>query len=194
MQKTTPPALIDKFGRQVDYVRLSVTDRCDFRCVYCMAEEMTFLPKADILSLEEIELIATAFANLGVKHIRLTGGEPLVRHNVLSMIENIGKLESLQELTITTNGSQLVKMAQPLRDAGVKRINISLDSLQEQRFKKITRTGNLQQVLAGINTAIDAGFQRIKINAVILKGRNDDEILDLVNFVREKKIDIAFIE
>ncbi len=192
--KTAPTALVDKFGRTVDYVRLSVTDRCDFRCVYCMAEEMTFLPKADILNLEEIELIATAFANLGVKHIRLTGGEPLVRHNILSLIQNIGKLESLKELTITTNGSQLEKLALPLFDAGVERINISLDSLQEQRFKNITRTGNLHQVLKGIDAAIDAGFKRIKINAVILKGRNDDEIIDLVNFVRDKKIDIAFIE
>ncbi|MFT5691763.1 MAG: cyclic pyranopterin phosphate synthase [Oceanicoccus sp.] len=186
--------LVDKFGRQVTYVRLSVTDRCDFRCVYCMAEEMTFLPRADILSLEELEQIANAFVNLGVHKIRLTGGEPLVRHNITSLIENIGKLEGLKELTLTTNGSQLKKYAPQLLASGIKRINVSLDSLSEERFKKITRTGDLNKVLGGIDAAIEAGLSNIKLNAVILKGRNEDEIVDLVNFARDKKIDISFIE
>jgi GTP 3',8-cyclase len=188
------PLLIDRFNRQVNYVRLSVTDRCDFRCVYCMAEEMTFVNRADILSLEELTLVAQAFVGLGVSKIRLTGGEPLIRHDAMTLIENIGKLDDLDELTITTNGSQLEKYAQRLKSAGIKRINISLDSLQGERFKRITRTGNLQRVLAGIDAAIDTGFTRIKLNAVILKGRNDDEILDLVAFARHKKIDLSFIE
>ena len=194
MSDTVKPMLIDRFNRQVNYLRLSVTDRCDFRCVYCMAEEMTFVPRDDILSLEELQLIAQAFVELGVKKIRLTGGEPLIRHNVMSLVEGISQLDALEELTLTTNGSQLHKLAQPLRKAGVKRINISLDSLRADRFKSITRTGNLQQVLTGIDAAIDAGFEKIKLNTVILKGRNDDEILDLVDFTRSKNIDISFIE
>jgi cyclic pyranopterin phosphate synthase len=194
MSDTVKPMLIDRFNRQVNYLRLSVTDRCDFRCVYCMAEEMTFVPRDDILSLEELQLIAQAFVELGVKKIRLTGGEPLIRKNVMSLVEGISQLDALEELTLTTNGSQLHKLAQPLRKAGVKRINISLDSLRADRFKRITRTGNLQQVLTGINAAIDAGFEKIKLNTVILKGRNDDEILDLVDFTRSKNIDISFIE
>lgn len=186
--------LIDRFNRQVDYVRLSVTDRCDFRCVYCMAEDMTFAPRADILTLEELELIARAFVELGVKNIRLTGGEPLVRQNVMLLVNNIGQLNGLNELTLTTNGSQLSSQAQALRDAGVQRINISIDSLKPERFKKMTRTGDLATVLKGIDTAIATGFKRIKLNAVILKGRNEDEIIDLVNFARDKKVDISFIE
>lgn len=194
MSTTTSPQLIDRFNRQVNYVRLSVTDRCDFRCVYCMAEEMTFLPKANILSLEELELVAQAFVELGVTKIRLTGGEPLVRHNVMSLINNIGQLDGLRDFTITTNGSQLVKRAEQLRASGIKRINISIDSLQPERFKAITRTGQLAQVLAGIDAAIAAGFEKIKLNAVILTGRNEDEILDLVDFARHKQVDISFIE
>lgn len=194
MNPSQSPQLIDRFNRRVSYVRLSVTDRCDFRCVYCMAEEMTFLPRTEILSLEEIALVAKAFVELGVSKIRLTGGEPLVRHNVLSLVESIGQLDGLGELTMTSNGSRLVKYAQPLRDYGMARINISLDSLNPERFKRITRTGDLQKVLAGIDAAIAAGFKRIKLNAVILKGRNDDEIIDLVDFARRKQIDIAFIE
>lgn len=191
---TPQKILVDKFGRQVTYVRLSVTDRCDFRCVYCMAEEMTFLPRADILSLEELEQIATVFVGLGVHKIRLTGGEPLVRHNIASLIENIGKLSDLKELTLTTNGSQLKKYAPRLLAAGIERINVSLDSLNEARFKKITRTGDLNKVLGGIDAAIEAGLSNIKLNAVILKGRNEDEIIDLVNYARNKNIDISFIE
>jgi len=187
-------ALIDKFGRTVDYVRISVTDRCDFRCVYCMAEEMTFAPRKDLLSLEELQMVAQAFANLGVKRIRLTGGEPLIRKNLLSLVQHIGEISSLDELTLTTNGSQLDKYAQKLKAYGVKRVNISLDSLHPERFKQLTRTGDLHQVLKGIDCAIAAGFEKIKINAVILNGRNEDEVLDLVNFARNKNIDIAFIE
>lgn len=194
MDNASSQQLIDRFGRQVDYVRLSVTDRCDFRCVYCMAEEMTFAPRSEILSLDEIELVARAFASLGVKKIRLTGGEPLVRRNVMSMINNIGSLETLDELTLTTNGSQLRKYARQLHEGGVKRINISIDSLKPERFRAITRTGDLDKVLAGIDAACDAGFKRIKLNAVILKGRNEDEVTDLVDFAISKDIDIAFIE
>ena len=190
----TAPALVDRFNRRVDYVRLSVTDRCDFRCVYCMAEEMTFAPRSQVLSLEELALIGRAFVNLGVKKIRITGGEPLVRNNVLSLFEQLGQLPDLDELTLTTNGSKLSRAASQLKHAGVKRINISLDSLQADKFQRITRTGKLDTVLTGIDAAIDAGFEKIKLNAVILKGRNDDEILDLVEFARSKAIDLSFIE
>ncbi len=186
--------LVDKFGRQVTYVRISVTDRCDFRCVYCMGEEMSFLPRADILTLEEIGLVARVFSELGVKKVRLTGGEPLIRNNVMSVIEEIGALPTLNELVLTTNGSQLSKLSKGLVSAGVRRINISLDSLKADRFRQLTRTGNLETVLGGIDAAIAAGFSNIKLNAVILKGRNDDEIIDLVRFARDKKIDISFIE
>lgn len=186
-------ALIDKFGRKVEYVRLSVTDRCDFRCVYCMAEDMTFLPRNEILSLEEIYRVAATFVSLGVNKIRLTGGEPLIRRDVLKLVQRLGQLPGL-ELVLTTNGSQLPHMAQDLKDAGVRRLNISLDSLDSDKFRELTRTGDLQQVLAGIQAAKAAGFKRIKLNAVILKGRNDDEILPLVEFVRAEKLDLTFIE
>lgn len=188
------PLLIDRFGRQVRYVRLSVTDRCDFRCVYCMAEEMTFLPRQQILSLEEIAHVGRAFVSLGVEKIRLTGGEPLVRNNVLWLVEQLAHLPGLKELTLTTNGSQLAKMAGDLKAAGLKRINISLDSLDPHRFKAITRTGDLARVLEGIDAAKSAGFQRIKINSVILRHRNDDEILPLVEFARRHSLDLCFIE
>lgn len=192
--KLSETKLVDKFGRQVTYVRISVTDRCDFRCVYCMDEEMSFLPRADILTLEEIGLVAKVFSELGVSKIRLTGGEPLIRNNVMSVIEEIGALPKLNELVLTTNGSQLSKLSTGLVSAGVKRINISLDSLKADRFRQLTRTGSLSTVLSGIDAAIAAGFSKIKLNAVILKGRNDDEIIDLVRFARDKKIDISFIE
>lgn len=187
-------ALIDKHGRHIDYVRLSVTDRCDFRCVYCMSEEMTFLPRKQILSLEEIYKVASAFTELGVNKIRLTGGEPLVRNNVMSLIENIGRLPGLDELLMTTNGSQLAKMANPLRDAGVNRINISLDSLDAGRFKAMTRTGKLEQVLKGVEAAVAAGFDSIRLNSVILRGVNDHEIIDLLEYAMGLGINIAFIE
>jgi len=159
-----------------------------------MDEEMTFLPRADILTLEEISAVARAFSELGVGKIRLTGGEPLIRKGVMPLIDEIGALPGLDELVLTTNGSQLAKLSDGLVSAGVKRINISLDSLKVDRFRQLTRTGNLNTVLNGIDSAVAAGFKRIKLNAVILKGRNDDEIIDLVNYAREKEIDISFIE
>ncbi|MEX2131975.1 MAG: radical SAM protein, partial [Pseudohongiellaceae bacterium] len=173
-------ALIDKFGRQVDYIRLSVTDRCDFRCVYCMTEDMTFLPRNQVLTLEELHLIARAFTELGVRRIRITGGEPLVRNNIMSLVRELGSLPGLDELLLTTNGAQLGKFAIPLRAAGVNRINISIDSLQADRFLRISRVGKLESVLAGIAAAQGAGFDRIRLNSVIMKGYNDDEVLDLV--------------
>jgi GTP 3',8-cyclase len=192
--KSLPNVLIDRFQRRVDYVRLSVTDRCDFRCVYCMAEEMTFVPKQHILTLEEILEVARAFVALGVGKIRLTGGEPLIRNNILSLIRPLGQLPGLDQLVLTTNGSQLQRLAGTLRQFGVKRINISLDSLQPRRFRQLTRHGNLDQVVAGIDAAIAAKFDQIRLNAVILKGRNEDEVLDLVSFAQRRGIDIAFIE
>ena len=188
------PALIDAHGRTVDYVRLSVTDRCDFRCVYCMAEDMTFAPKRDVLSLEELASVARAFVQLGVRKIRLTGGEPLIRNNILTLVEELGKMPGLDELALTTNGSQLQRLAVPLRNAGVSSINISLDTLNARKFRSLTRHGNLDQVMAGIEAAIAAGFDRIRINAVILKGRNEDEVLDLVSFARNHEVDLVFIE
>jgi cyclic pyranopterin phosphate synthase len=188
------PDLIDRFGRKVDYLRISITDRCDFRCVYCMAEEMTFLPREQVLSLEELYLIAKAFTELGVKKIRVTGGEPLVRRGALELLANIASLLGLDELVLTTNGSQLEHMAIPLKEAGVKRINISLDTLDANKFKEITRTGDLPQVLKGIDAACDAGFERIKINSVILKDKNHQEVINLVQFAINKCIDISFIE
>jgi cyclic pyranopterin phosphate synthase len=186
--------LVDKFNRIVDYVRISVTDRCDFRCVYCMDDEMQFVPREQLLTLEEISKIAQAFTELGVKKIRITGGEPLVRRNVIKLFEDIGQLSGLDELVLTTNGSQLVKMSQALKDAGVKRINISLDSLDAKKFKRITRVGELDNVLAGIDTALATGFEKIKINAVILKNRNHDEVIDLVRYASDRGMDISFIE
>ncbi|GAB5415113.1 MAG: GTP 3',8-cyclase MoaA [Congregibacter sp.] len=187
-------SLVDRFDRRVDYLRLSVTDRCDFRCVYCMAEDMSFIPKAQILSLEELAAVGEAFVELGVRKIRLTGGEPLIRHNVMQLVEQLGALPGLEELVLTTNGSQLQRLAKPLKAAGVKRLNISLDSLNPRRFRQLTRIGHLDQVVAGIDAACEVGFERIRINAVILRGRNEDEVIDLVDFARERGIDLAFIE
>ena len=193
----TSPQLVDRFGRQVTYVRMSITDRCDFRCVYCMDEEMTFMPKQKLLTLEEIVFLLTAFSELGVERIRITGGEPLVRRNVDWLFQQLGQLKgttALRELTLTTNGSQLPKYAQQLADAGVDRINISLDSLDADKFKALTRTGELSAVLAGIDAARDAGFKRLKLNAVIMKGRNDGEIIDLARYALERDMDISYIE
>jgi cyclic pyranopterin phosphate synthase len=187
-----PSQLIDQFGRQVDYIRLSITDRCDFRCVYCMAEEMSFLPRDEVLTLEECARLVKAFVRLGVTKVRITGGEPLVRKNALWLFEEIGAM--VPELVLTTNGSQLGEQAASLRKAGVKRINISIDSLKPERFKQITRTGRLEQVLAGLEASIHAGFEGIKINTVLMRGSNDDEATDLVQFAIDKKIDISFIE
>jgi len=187
-----PSQLVDGFGRRINYLRLSVTDRCDFRCVYCMTENMQFLPHSEVLSLEELYDLANAFTQLGTNRIRLTGGEPLVRRNILSLVERLGRLPA--ELSLTTNGSQLQKMAGDLAAFGVDRLNISLDSLQPERFRDLTRTNRLQQVLDGIEAARSAGFKRIKLNTVVLKGRNDDEVLDLIEFARRSKLDISFIE
>jgi cyclic pyranopterin phosphate synthase len=186
--------LQDSFGRQIDYVRISVTDRCDFRCVYCMAEDMTFLPRQQVLGLEEIFQLAEQFVALGVKKIRLTGGEPLVRNGIVELCTQIAALPGLRELVLTTNGSQLQKYAADLHRAGVKRLNISLDSLDAGRFRAITRTGELAQVLAGIAAAQDAGFRHIKLNVVVMKGRNDDEVPALVDFAIANRLDISFIE
>ena len=191
------PQLIDRFGRHVTYVRMSITDRCDFRCVYCMDEEMTFMPKQKLLTLEEIVFLLTAFAELGVERIRITGGEPLVRRNVDWLFQQIGQLKqmtALKELTLTSNGSQLPKYATALADAGVDRINISLDSLDADKFKALTRTGELASVLAGIEAARDAGFKKLKLNSVIMKGRNDDEIIDLARYALDRGMDISYIE
>ncbi len=188
------PQLIDRFGREVTYVRLSVTDRCDLRCVYCMSEDMKFVPREQLLTLEEMTRIGKAFIDLGVNKIRLTGGEPLTRRNILSVFEALGSQENLTDLTVTTNGTLLEKYAQPLKDAGVTRINVSLDTLRADRFKKITRIGKLEKTLAGIEAALKVGFDKIKLNAVIMHGYNDDEIIDLVEFVRMRDMDISFIE
>jgi len=186
--------LIDRFGRVVNYLRISITDRCDFRCVYCMAETMVFVPRKQILTLEEIQFIAQAFVELGVSKLRVTGGEPLVRQGVLCLLQQLGALSGLRELTMTTNGSHLAQMAQDIKAAGVKRINISLDTLDPAKFKAITRNGDLEQVLLGINAARQVGFARIKLNAVILKDRNHTEVCDLVEFAVERGLDISFIE
>jgi GTP 3',8-cyclase len=189
-----PPSLIDRYARQITYVRLSVTDRCDLRCVYCMQEKMEFLPRTQLLTLEELALIARAFVELGVTKIRLTGGEPLVRRNVLSLCRAIGRLPGLRELVMTTNGTQLEHYASLLADAGVRRLNISLDSLDPERFRRLTRSGDLARVLRGIDAAGRAGFERLKINSVILKNRNHDEVVRLVEFALARDMDISFIE
>lgn len=189
-----PHQLIDAFGRTVDYIRLSITDRCDFRCTYCMGEEMSFLPRDEVLSLEECARIVKAFVSLGVSKVRITGGEPLVRKNAIWLFEEIGKMSGVRELVTTTNGSQLEQQAEALKQAGVKRINISLDSLNNARFKAITRVGELEKVLRGIQAAKKVGFENIKLNTVLMRGINDDETLELVQFAINQKIDISFIE
>ena len=188
------PRLIDQYGRQIDYIRLSITDRCDFRCVYCMSEDMTFLPREEVLSLEECARLVRIFVELGVGKVRITGGEPLVRKNALWLFEEIGRLPGLRELVTTTNGSQLAHQAQALKAAGVRRINISLDSLDADRFRKITRVGDLDKVLRGIAAAKAAGFDNIKLNTVLMRGVNDDEALSLLEFAIAQGIDISYIE
>lgn len=186
--------LIDRFQRQVTYLRISVTDRCDLRCVYCMSENMKFLPRASLLSLEEIIQVGRCFVDLGVTKIRITGGEPLHRRDILKVFRELGELEDLRDLTLTTNGTQLTRFADDLRSAGVTRINISLDTLRPERFRALTRNGRLEQVLAGIDAAQRAGFDRIKLNAVVLKNRNHDEVAALVAHAIERGVDISFIE
>jgi len=187
--------LIDPFQRKISYVRVSVTDRCDFRCTYCMSEDMEFLPKKDVLSLEELDRLCNTFIDLGVKKLRITGGEPLVRKNIMQLFSNLGKKlgHGLEELTLTTNGSQLDRYAKDLFHNGVRRINVSLDSLEKNKFKKITRNGDLDKVINGIMVAKKAGL-KIKINTVALKGINDNEILNLVNWCGENKFSLTFIE
>ena len=188
--------MIDLFGREVTYLRVSVTDRCDFRCQYCMSEDMTFLPKADVLSLEELDRLCSAFVRKGVNKLRITGGEPLVRRNILSLFRNLGRhlgTGALKELTLTTNGSQLPKVAKELVDCGVKRINISLDTLDADKFRELTRWGDLENVLEGIQAARDAGLA-IKINTVALSNFNEDEIEDLIRWAGGEGYDMTLIE
>ncbi|MFC5385981.1 GTP 3',8-cyclase MoaA [Aquamicrobium segne] len=188
--------MIDPFGRAITYLRVSVTDRCDFRCVYCMAENMTFLPRKDLLSLEELDRLCTAFINKGVRKLRLTGGEPLVRKNIMHLVHELSrhlKSGALEELTLTTNGSQLQRFAQELADAGVRRINVSLDTLDPEKFHAITRWGHLDKVLAGIDAALTAGL-KIKINAVALRGFNDQEIPDMLRWAHGQGMDMTVIE
>ncbi len=193
---STFPNLIDPFGRHVSYLRVSVTDRCDFRCVYCMAEDMTFLPKKDLLSLEELDRLITAFIEQGVKKIRLTGGEPLVRKGIMTLVESLSrhlKSGAMEELTLTTNGSQLARHADELVHHGVKRINVSVDTLDAARFKEITLWGDLAKVKEGIAAAQKAGLA-IKINAVALKGVNEHEIPEMIRWAHGEGMDITFIE
>jgi GTP 3',8-cyclase len=193
---TAAEKLVDPFARAISYLRVSVTDRCDFRCVYCMSENMTFLPKAEILSLEELDRLCSAFVRLGVRKLRLTGGEPLVRRNVMSLVRNLGRhieAGALDELTLTTNGSQLAKYAHELYSAGVRRINVSLDTLDPAKFTALTRWGKLDQVLDGLKAAKQAGLA-VKINAVALKGGNDDEFDRLVAWSGAEGFDLVFIE
>jgi len=188
--------LIDPFGRAVTYLRVSVTDRCDFRCKYCMSENMTFLPKKDVLSLEELELVTSSFIRKGVRKVRLTGGEPLVRKGIMELITSLGRyLDSgeLDELTLTTNGSQLTKYAKDIYAAGIRRINVSLDTLDPTGFKDITRWGNLDKVMSGLDAAQDAGL-KIKINTVAVRGFNDHETNDLIQWAGGRGMDITFIE
>ena len=194
MAPDRPTQLIDRFDRRISYLRLSVTDRCDFRCQYCMAETMEFLPRSEVLTIEELLRTARLFAELGVRKIRVTGGEPLIRRGVHELFEGLGALAGLDSLALTTNGSQLADSGHALRDAGVNSINISLDSLQAERFKAITRIGDLNTVLRGIDRAVECGFDRIRLNAVILDGLNRDEVLPLTHYALERNIHIAFIE
>jgi len=188
--------MIDPFGRHVSYLRVSVTDRCDFRCVYCMSENMTFLPKKDLLTLEELDRLCSAFVEKGVKKLRITGGEPLVRRNVMQLFKNLSRhldTGALEELTVTTNGSQLARYADELAGYGVRRINVSIDTLKADKFKAITRWGDLDKVLAGMAAAQKAGLD-IKLNMVALKGVNDDEIDDMIRFAHGEGYDLTMIE
>ena len=190
------PKLIDPFSRAITYLRVSVTDRCDFRCVYCMSENMNFLPKADLLTLEELDKMCTAFISQGVEKLRITGGEPLVRRNIMEFFNSISrhlKTGALKELTLTTNGSQLHRFAEQLAEIGIKRINVSLDTLNEEKFSQITRWGRLVQVLKGIDAALAAGI-KIKINTVALKDFNEDELEKIVKWCANRKMDLTFIE
>ena len=188
--------LIDQYLRKVNYLRVSVTDRCDLRCVYCMKEKMQFLPRKDILTLEEIERLCDNFIDLGVEKIRLTGGEPLVRSDIIKLIEKLNykkNITNLKEITLTTNGTLLKKYAGELKNNGVDRINVSLDTINPEKYNKITRFGNIEKVFDGINEALDKGI-KIKINTVVIKDFNEDEIEELINWTDSKNIDLTFIE
>jgi cyclic pyranopterin phosphate synthase len=187
--------LVDRYGRQITYLRISVTDRCDFRCVYCMSEHMEFLPKSEVLSFEEIVAIASAFIARGTRKIRLTGGEPLVRRDIMELVERLGSFigDGLDELTLTTNGSQLRRYARGLAKAGVRRINVSLDTLDESRFREITRRGRIADVLDGIDAAAEAGL-KIKLNMVAMRGVNDDEIESMMAFAHGRGFGLTLIE
>ena len=187
--------MIDPFGRAVTYLRVSVTDRCNYRCNYCMAEDMTFLPRKDLLTLEELQRICSVFIGLGVQKLRITGGEPLVRRDILSLFEHLGAQlgSGLEELTLTTNGALLDKFSQPLKDLGVKRVNVSLDTLDKTKFEELTRLGKYDDVMRGIDAAVDAGL-KVKINAVALKGINDSEMDQLLAWCGERGFDLSVIE
>ena len=191
-----PAPLIDRFGRAISYVRVSVTDRCDFRCVYCMSEHMTFLPRRDLLTLEELDRLCSAFIARGAKKLRITGGEPLVRHGVMNLFGLLSRhlaSGALEELTLTTNGSQLARFARELADCGVKRVNVSLDTLDAARFRELTRTGDHARVMEGVDAALAAGLA-VKLNAVALKGVNEDEVVALTRFAHDSGMDMTFIE
>jgi cyclic pyranopterin phosphate synthase len=190
------PALVDPFGRAIEYLRVSVTDRCDFRCVYCMSEHMTFLPKRDLLTLEELDRVCSVFVDRGVRKLRITGGEPLVRRDIMTLFRSLSRhlgSGALDELTLTTNGSQLARFAAELVDCGVKRVNVSMDTLDRDKFRTITRWGDLDKVIAGIDAAQAAGL-RVKINAVALKGVNEDEIESLMTWAHGRDMELTLIE
>ncbi|RME64001.1 MAG: GTP 3',8-cyclase MoaA [Alphaproteobacteria bacterium] len=194
--QAAPPPMVDPFGRAITYLRVSVTDRCDFRCVYCMAEDMTFLPKRDLLSLEELDRLCSAFIARGVRKLRITGGEPLVRRGIMTLFDSLSRhlrAGRLDELTLTTNGSQLARFAGALASAGVRRVNVSLDTLDAGKFRAITRWGRLDQVLDGIRAATRAGL-KVKINSVALKGVNEDEFDDLIGWCGDQGHDLTLIE
>jgi cyclic pyranopterin phosphate synthase len=191
-----PSALVDPFGRAITYLRVSVTDRCDFRCVYCMSEDMNFLPKRDVLALEELDRLCSAFVALGTRKLRITGGEPLVRRDIMRLFRSLSRhllSGALDELTLTTNGSQLARYASELADCGVKRVNVSLDTLNPEKFRAVTRWGDLDKVLAGIDAAQAAGL-KVKINAVALKDVNEDEAVSLIHWAHGRGMDMTFIE
>ncbi|MCU7845881.1 MAG: GTP 3',8-cyclase MoaA [Candidatus Thiodiazotropha sp. (ex Monitilora ramsayi)] len=188
------PTLIDNFDRRISYLRISVTDRCDLRCIYCMSEDIKFVPRSQLLTLEELYRVGKNFVDLGVSKIRITGGEPLTRRNVMQLFEQLGQLQGLKDFTLTTNGTLLNRYAAPLKAAGINRINISLDTLRADRFLRITRKGDIRATLDGIDAALAVGFDRVKINSVILKHHNHDEVADLVRFAQDRGMDISFIE
>lgn len=185
----------DRYGRKIDYLRISVTDRCNLRCIYCMPEEgIKLFPQNEILTYEEIVLLTKALAKLGIKKVRITGGEPLIRRNLVYLIEEIAQIQGIEDIALTTNGTLLSKMAKDLKKAGLKRVNISLDSLKKEKFSLITRKEDLNRVLDSIDKSLEIGLTPIKLNVVVIRGINDDEIIDFVNFITDKEIEIRFIE